>query len=46
MTAELDGFTVLSLRVKLPPYAYVGFTAGTSSRTERHLISAVEISYG
>jgi outer membrane protein assembly factor BamB len=45
LTAELDGFTVLSLRLKLPPYAYVGFTAGTSSLTDRHLISAVEISY-
>ena len=45
MTVEVGGFTVLSERVSLPKSVYVGFTGGTGGRTDRHLISSVELSY-
>jgi hypothetical protein len=45
MTVVVAGFTVLNEPVSLPKQAYVGFTAGTGSRTDRHLISSVELSY-
>ncbi len=46
LTVELDGFTVLTEAVTLPPHVYVGFTGSTGRRTDRHRISAVQISYG
>ena len=45
MNVAVDGFTVLTQPVALPKYVYVGFTAGTGSRTDRQLISAVQLSY-
>lgn len=45
LTVEMDGFTVIDTTMKLPPHAYLGFTAATGIATDRHVVSAVEISY-
>jgi hypothetical protein len=45
MTVLVDGFTVLAQHVTLAKQVYVGFTASTGSRTDLHLISAVQLSY-
>jgi hypothetical protein len=45
VTVEVDGFTVLAKAVTLPPHIYLGFTGSTGRRTDRHRISAVQISY-
>ncbi|MGP8065307.1 MAG: hypothetical protein ACLP81_02875, partial [Acidimicrobiales bacterium] len=44
MTVAVNGFTVLAQPVTLPKSVYLGFTGGTGSRTDRHLISAVQLS--
>jgi hypothetical protein len=44
MTVAVDGFTVVAQPVTLPKSVYIGFTGGTGSRTDRHLISAVQLS--
>jgi hypothetical protein len=31
--------------MKLPQHAYLGFTGATGIATDRHLVSAVQISY-
>jgi hypothetical protein len=41
LTVALDGTQVLSLPVTLPSSAYVGFTAGDGSLTNRHAVSNV-----
>jgi hypothetical protein len=45
MTVAVDGFTVLAQSVTVPKAVYLGFTGGTGSRTDRQLISAVQLSY-
>jgi len=45
MTVAVDGFTVLTQSVTLPKAVYLGFTGGTGSRTDRQLISAVQLSF-
>ena len=44
VTVIVAGFTVLTEPVSLPKAVYVGFTAATGSRTDRHLVSSVEMS--
>lgn len=41
LTVAVDGAQVLSQAVTLPPSAYVGFTAGDGSLTNRHAVSNV-----
>jgi len=45
ITVVIDGFNVLTANVRLPKKVYLGFTAGTGQRTDRHLVSAVQISF-
>jgi hypothetical protein len=45
MPVAVDGFTVLTQSVTLPKAVYLGFTGGTGSRTDRQLISAVQLSF-
>jgi hypothetical protein len=44
LTVAIDGAQVLSLPVALPASAYVGFTAGDGSLTNRHAVSNVVFS--
>ena len=41
LTVAVDGTQVLSQAVTLPASAYVGFTAGDGSLTNRHAVSNV-----
>jgi len=45
LAVALDGFSILVTKLSLPKRVYLGFTGATGGRTDRHLISAVEISY-
>ncbi|MGO8723883.1 MAG: choice-of-anchor D domain-containing protein [Acidimicrobiales bacterium] len=45
MTVVVGGFTVLTQLVSLPKQVYLGFTGATGSRTDRQLVSAVQLSY-
>jgi hypothetical protein len=43
LTVWVDGFVTLHAEVHLPRTVYVGFTAATGGRTDRHLVSAVQL---
>ncbi len=45
VTVELDGFTLLATKLRLPKHVYLGFTAATGTYTDRHLVSGVQVSY-
>ncbi len=46
MTVSIDGTSVLSQAVTLPPSAFLGFSAGTGGATNRHAISHLVVKAG
>jgi hypothetical protein len=45
MSVAIDGFTVIDTAVTLPKHVHLGFTGATGKLTDRHVISAVQLSY-
>jgi hypothetical protein len=46
LNVKIDGLTVLTSTVTLPPQVLVGFTAGTGGVTDRHAVSNVSVTLG
>jgi hypothetical protein len=46
LTVAIDGTTVLTQTVTVPSSAYVAFTGGTGSVTDRHLVQNAAILAG